>query len=150
MKSRSLVASVGGTALRLLIAAAAVAAAYLTGATLTDEPSRTLTLSAQSIPAENGLIALAPGRVSVGELTDCSYRVSSAVESGAVAYEWTLQRFSARSGVWQDYLSTTGGFDGAGRTVDWHVRVPGNPGTYRAILDVSGDRTMSEKFQVTC
>ncbi len=54
------------------------------------------------------------------------------------------------TGTWQDYLSSTGGFDGASRTVDWRVRVPGNPGSYRVVLDVSGDRIMSEKFPVTC
>ncbi|GAB1824083.1 hypothetical protein [Herbidospora sp. RD11066] len=154
MKSRSLVASVGGTALRLLIATAAAAAAYLTGtAALAEEPSRTLTLSARSVPAsvpaENGLVSLEPGVVTVSALTDCAYRARSALTSGTVHYEWTLQRLSA-TGTWQDYLSSTGGFEGAARTVDWRVRVPGNPGSYRVVLDVSGDRTMSEKFPVTC
>ncbi|WP_061298974.1 hypothetical protein [Herbidospora cretacea] len=150
MKSRSLVASGGRTALRLLIATAVATAAYLTGTTITEEPARTLTLSARSIPAENGLVTPEPGEVTVGELAGCSYRARSVVASGAVTYEWTLQRRSVTTGAWQDYLSSTGGFSGATRTVDWRVRVPGNPGSYRVVLDVSGDRIMSEKFLVTC
>lgn len=154
MKSRSLapvVASGGGTALRLLVATLAVAAAYLTGTAVTDEPARSVTLSsAQSIPAENTLAAPLARGLTVGELPDCSYRVRGAVDSGAVSYEWTLQRYSPSAKAWQDYLSSTGGFDGAARTVDWRVRVPGNPGLYRVVLDVADNRTISEKFQVNC
>ncbi|WP_157520593.1 hypothetical protein [Herbidospora daliensis] len=154
MKSRSLapvVASGGGTALRLLVATLAVAAAYFTGTAVTDEPARSVALSsAQSVPAEKRLPAPEPGVLTVDDLADCAYRVRTVADSGAVSYTWTLQRYSPAAEAWQDYLSGTGGFDGAARTVDWRVRVPGNPGLYRAVLDVADNRLISEKFQVDC
>ncbi|MBB2911137.1 hypothetical protein FHS43_002402 [Streptosporangium becharense] len=138
-------------------------------------PVHTVALSSESTPAEQvaveqaaeqvvaGRAAQVPakGVVTVSELTvsgscDRPYRIQSVVgdadPKAAVSYDWRLERWSPASRAWRTYLTASSGFTGGSQTVEWQPRIVDNPGWYRAVLTVSGERDplRSEKFRVTC
>ena len=172
MPTRSAAVLASGTtnAAKLFIAALAFTSAYVGfsayssagSAAVSSGPATTITLAAREVPVtEEFTTAPVAGEVTVNTMADgqtgCvkSYVARSLLinpdPDRGVSYRWRLTRWSPATKTWRTYLSDHDGTAAAEQTVQWRIRVTGNPGWYRVELKIQGAEPIkSDRFQVSC